>query len=928
MVARAGMVGRSASVVAWIAAWLTAASLAWLPGLVHADHSRLRLGVLSILPLQEDEQRWAPALQALQQALGDVELQVHFLRLPELETAVRTRRVDALITQPGHFVALRASDALSPALATVRFGYGTHSSALLGGVALVPADSPLQRWEDLRGRRVAIPSDRSLAGFYLQARELRHRGVDLADVRWVPIGLPQRQVVQAVLAGQADAGFVRDGEWERLLQSGDLAPGRLRVLQRQDLPGHPVAVSTPLYPGWAVAVLDNVDSATQRHLQRALLAVHDLPSRTPAAVVGFDPPMGYQAIEHVLRELRAPPFGVPQLTWRESLEIHAVPVAAVSAGMLTLGLLFALVWVQKRRLRAALQKQAALADELALTAKTFDSQQGVLITDAQGRIERVNHAFQTITGYSSEEAIGRTPGELLRSGRHDAAFYRAMWQALTEHGYWEGEIWNRRKNGDVYPEWLTISAVKDARGQVRHYVSIFSDISWRKQAEAQIENLAFFDPLTGLANRRLLLDRLQQAIRQARRNARWGAVLFIDLDFFKFINDTFGHDAGDAVLRAVGERIRATLREQDTPGRLGGDEFLVLLPATFERRDDAAVAAQAVADKLGAALREPIPYQGQNLTLTLSIGIALYGEECGDDHATELLKAADLAMYSVKQAGRNGVAFFDPEMEAAIRQRHQLQHDLARAIEAGELRVYLQPQVNAAGRIVGAEALVRWLRADGTLVPPGEFIPLAEETGLILPLGDWVLQQAAALLRRWQDDPELAGLYLSVNVSAKQFRDPAFGQRVQQALAQHGIPARLLELEITESVFLDDLESARTTLQALDAQGVSLALDDFGTGYSSLAYLAELPFDTIKIDQRFVARLGQHSRQDEAIITTIIALGRKLRMRVLAEGVETERQETYLLSHGCHLLQGYRYGRPMPVEQFETQARTQPRKPA
>ncbi|MCX7742907.1 MAG: EAL domain-containing protein, partial [Tepidimonas sp.] len=253
--------------------------------------------------------------------------------------------------------------------------------------------------------------------------------------------------------------------------------------------------------------------------------------------------------------------------------------------------------------------------------------------------------------------------------------------------------------------------------------------------------------------------------------------------------------------------------------------------------------------------------------------------------------------------------------------------DLAHAIEAGELRLYLQPQVDVRGRIVGAEALVRWLRADGTLVPPGEFIPLAEETGLILPLGDWVLQQAAALLQRWQDDPVLAGLYLSVNVSAKQFRDPAFGQRVQQSLEQHGIPARLLELEITESVFLDDLESARTTLQALDAQGVSLALDDFGTGYSSLAYLAELPFDIIKIDQRFVARLGQHSRQDEAIITTIIALGRKLRMQVLAEGVETEQQENYLLSHGCHLLQGYRYGRPMPVEQFEAQVRAQLHEP-
>ncbi|MFN4103583.1 MAG: putative bifunctional diguanylate cyclase/phosphodiesterase [Tepidimonas sp.] len=377
-------------------------------------------------------------------------------------------------------------------------------------------------------------------------------------------------------------------------------------------------------------------------------------------------------------------------------------------------------------------------------------------------------------------------------------------------------------------------------------------------------------------------------------------------------------------------RRRATARHAARAGhtgRLGGDEFLVLLPATHAGRDDAALAARTVADKLADALRQPMTYKTQSMGLTPSIGIALYGDDSGPADATELLKAADLAMYSVKQAGRNGVAFFDPEMEAAIRARHALQRDLAHAIEAGELRVYLQPQVDARGRIVGAEALVRWLRANGTLVPPGEFIPLAEETGLILPLGDWVLSQALALLARWQRDPALAGRRLAVNVSPAQFRDPGFGARVQGLLAQHGVDPQLLELEITESVFLQDLDAARSTLRTLDALGVSMALDDFGTGYSSLAYLAELSFDVIKIDQRFVVRLQHPNSTDEAIVTTIIALGRKLRMQVLAEGVETERQETYLLSHGCHLLQGYRYGRPMPVEQFETQARTQPREP-
>ncbi|TSE19854.1 putative signaling protein [Tepidimonas alkaliphilus] len=908
-----------------------AATCAWTllgltPRAARADPDELRIGVLAYRPREVEERAWAAVLQALQRRLPNLRLQARILDFPALDAAVRARELDVVITNPGHYVALRYSEGLSNALATVwRRRNGVVTEAF-GGTVVVRADSTLQRWEDLRRRRVGVPHEESLAGWHLQRFELRRRGLADDDIEWVRIGMPQDNVVLAVLHGQVEAGFVRDGVLEALQASGRIPAGQLRVLQPQTLPGYPVAVSTPLVPEWPVAVLPSVDDDTRRLLMLALLQLHDDPALQQGELAGFVPPQNYAAVELVLRELRVRPFGVPQLTWRETLERHAAALAAATAGMLALLIGVAVLGAQRRRVRQALRDKSALLEELAITAKTFESSQGVLITDAAGRIVRVNQAFQAITGYTASEALGRTPGELLRSGRQDTAFYRAMWQALAERGYWEGEIWNRRKDGGIYPEWLTISAVTDAHGQVRHYVAIFADISWRKQAEAQIENLAFFDPLTGLANRRLLLDRLQQAVHQARRSARWGALLFLDLDHFKTINDTHGHDVGDAVLRALGERLRATLREQDTPGRLGGDEFLVLLPPSWTCRDEAALAARVVADKLAAALRQPVLHQDRQLALTLSIGIALYGD--APVEATELLKAADLAMYSVKQAGRNGVAFFDPEMEAAVRQRHQLQLELARAIDTGALQLYLQPQVDAGGRLLGAEALVRWPREDGTLMAPGSFIPLAEETGLIVPLGNAVLQQAAALLQRWQSEAALAGLRLSVNVSARQFRDPQLAEHVRQVIEQHRIPPQLLELEITESVFLGDLEAARRTLQALDALGVSLALDDFGTGYSSLAYLAELPFDTIKIDQRFVARLGQHSRQDEAIITTIIALGRQLQMQVLAEGVETEDQERYLLHHGCHGLQGYRYGRPMPVGQFEALARAQPTPPA
>ncbi|MEW6694224.1 MAG: EAL domain-containing protein [Pseudomonadota bacterium] len=908
----------------WLVVWLVAG---W--GAAWAEHATLRLGILAYRPLEIEQRDWQPVLQALQQRLG-AQHPIEPLLLPydALDAAVRTRAVDAVITNPAHYVMLQATDGLSPPLATlVRRRHGIETRAF-GGTVLVRADSPLQRWEDLAGQRIGIVHMESLGGYNLQRYELHRRGVDLRRIAWVALGMPHDAVVQALLDGRVDAAFVRDGVLESMQAEGRIPPGHVRVLQRQDLPGYPVAVSTPLYPEWPVATLPHLDEDTGRWLVLALLNTRDAPELHSHVLAGFAPPANYTAVEQLLRTLRAPPFGVPQLTWQETVQRNARPLTLASAGAAALLGLVLLLASQRRRLRQTLRDKSALLDELEILAKTFHSGQGVVITDAAGRIVRVNRAFQAITGYTADEAVGRTPGQLLHSGRHDREFYRAMWDQLLRDGRWEGDIWNRRKDGKLYAEWLAISAVTDAVGKVRHYVAIFTDMTWRKEAEAQIESLAFFDPLTGLANRRLMLDRLQQALRLARRDARWGAVLFIDLDHFKAINDTHGHDAGDAVLRTVGERLRATLREQDTPGRLGGDEFLVLLPATQARRDDAALAARTVADKIADALRQPMTYKTQSMALTPSIGIALYGDDSSPADATELLKAADLAMYSVKQAGRDGVAFFDPEMEAAIHARHRLQRELAQAIESGELRLYLQPQIDGRGNTVGAEALVRWLRPDGTLVPPGQFIPLAEETGLIVPLGDWVLSQALALLAGWQRDPALAGRRLAINVSPAQFGDPGFGTRIQQLLAQHGVDPRLLELEITESVFLHDLDAARDTLRTLDALGVSLALDDFGTGYSSLAYLAELPFDVIKIDQRFVARLQQPSRQDEAIVTTIIALGRKLRMQVLAEGVETAQQEDYLVSHGCHLLQGYRFGRPMPIEQFETQLRAQPAAPA
>jgi diguanylate cyclase (GGDEF)-like protein/PAS domain S-box-containing protein len=893
----------------------------------HRTPQALRLGILIYRPLEVEQRSWRPLLQALDERLAPLTVEAQLLPYDELDTHISARRVDLVITNPAHAVMLAVREGASTPMATlVRRRRGIETTAF-GGVVLVASHSRLQHWRDLRGQRVAAVHQESLGGLHLQRFELHRRGVRDSEIDWVYTGMPHDRAVRAVLDDQADAAFVRDGVWEALQASGAVPPNRLRVLQRQDLPGYPVAVSTPLYPEWAVLALPHLDTAWRGLITQALLALRGDARLASGEIAGFTPALTYAPIERLLRELRAEPFGTPRLAWQENLRLNAPGWAAAAGGIVALGALAGWMAHQRRRLQGLLRDKATLLDELAVVAKTFDSAQGVLITDASGRIVRVNRAFTAITGYTEAEAQGRKPGELLGSGRHGADFYRAMWEALQRDGHWEGEIWNRRKNGEIYPEWLTISAVTDAVGKVRHYVAIFSDIGWRVQAEAQIQQLAYCDALTGLANRRLALDRLQQAIQSARRDGRWGAVLFVDLDHFKAINDVHGHDAGDAVLRVVAQRLRATLREQDTPARLGGDEFLVLLPAAHPSRASAADAARTVADKIVTGVTAPLELPGQHhpMRLTCSVGIALFGDDDAQAvDAAAVLRAADLAMVSVKQGGRNGVAFFDPEMEAAMRERQQRLDALRDAIDAGRLCLYLQPQVDAKGRIVGAEALVRWPQADGSFIPPSEFIPLAEESGLIVPLGQRVLAQALALLARWRDDPALSRLRLAINISARQFAQPDFANGLLQALRQAGVSPQRLEVEITESVLLGDIEQARRVLQTLDRHGLSLAIDDFGTGYSSLAYLAELPFDVIKIDQRFVARLQQHDRRDEAIVTSVIVLGRRLGMTVLAEGVETPAQAQYLLEHGCHQLQGYLYGRPMPVEAFEALVRERP----
>lgn len=551
--------------------------------------------------------------------------------------------------------------------------------------------------------------------------------------------------------------------------------------------------------------------------------------------------------------------------------------------------------------------------DLQIAAAAFEANEGIIITNDQLTILRVNQAFCAISGYSPEDVLGHHV-RILQSGRHPPDFYAAMWQRIDSDGYWEGEIWDKRKNGEIFPKWLTITAIKNSAGAVTHYVATQTDISERKLAEEEIHLLAFFDPLTRLPNRRLLMDRLEQAVTFSHRHGNCVAILFIDLDNFKTLNDSLGHAMGDLLLQQVADRLIRCVREDDTVARLGGDEFMLLLENLSHDCDEAASQVEQIGQKIIQSLGQPYQLQEQTYRSTPSIGATLFRRYQGP--VDELFKQADIAMYQSKKAGRNTLRFFDPHMQFLVNQRATLEIDLRHALERQEFCLFYQLQVDNGMQPLGAEALIRWQHPTRGLVFPNDFIPLAEETGLILNIGQWVLNTACAQLRQWQQDPRTRELVLAVNVSPRQLQDEHFINHVKNALTQHAAPAHLLKLEVTESALLDNIAVIAEKMRYLKNIGVQFSLDDFGTGYSSLQYLKLLPLDQLKIDRSFVRDL-ESDADDRTIVRTIINMANSLQLDVIAEGVENLSQQALLVSKGCFHFQGYLFGKPVPIKEFE-----------
>jgi len=552
--------------------------------------------------------------------------------------------------------------------------------------------------------------------------------------------------------------------------------------------------------------------------------------------------------------------------------------------------------------------------DLRIAAIVFEAKEGMIVTDANNIIIRVNTTFTTITGYTGKEIIGQTP-RLLKSGRHNATFYVAMWNSIHDTCAWEGEIWNKRKNGEVYPIYLTITAVKDSTGRIINYVATFNDITKIKQATDDIEQLAFYDPLTQLPNRRLLLDRLRQALSVSTRDRHVGALLYLDLDNFKMLNDTMGHDYGDLLLIDVAARIKSCIREEDTVARMGGDEFVVLIENISINMKNAVQKIAAIAEKLRATLATSYRIKNHEHYATPSIGVNLY--RGNEESVDTLLKRADMAMYQAKDSGRNTVRFFDNSMQLAVETNAALESDLRKAITNQELQLYYQIQMDNDHHPIGAEALVRWIHPERGLVLPSDFIPLSEKSSLILEIGHWVLDAACQQISAWSHSEQTRNFVLAVNVSAQQFKQPDFVEQVVNLIQKHRIDPAHLKLELTENIAMEELDFIEMKMLALrHVVGVTLSLDDFGVGYSSLSILRRLPIHQIKIDRSFVRNMIMNTA-DAVMVRTIITMAHNFGLHVIAEGVEVDDQLELLKKYGCMAYQGYIFSKPVPIDLFD-----------
>jgi diguanylate cyclase (GGDEF)-like protein/PAS domain S-box-containing protein len=906
--------------------WILAVCLLGAGG-AHALEA-VRIGVLAFQSKPDTLLQWTRTAQSLSQSLPDFRFEFVPLNYEELNLAAKEKRVDFVLTNPEHYVVMRNVFFLRPMVTLNTLVEGQVFNQF-GSVIFTRRDLPeIQTLSDVRGKKVAAVGLYSLGGFLIAADAFRLQHVDLRsnDVSALKfVGLPHTGVVEDVIHGHSDVGIVRTGVLEQMVRQGKLQLAQVRVLNAKSDGAFPLALSTDTYPEWPWAALPHTGDTLVKAVTLALLNIRPESEEARAGRYhSFSPPANYTPVEVLMRRLKVYPGVEVTPLWEELWEEYQSGIRAFAIGMALLVLAFAVyLWRKNRRLKRLTELYRDAQTGLQITSAAFASQVALIVTDAQTRIVRANDAFCSTMGYAEADLTGRTTSDL-RGDSVAPGTGRSVWSQLLAKGQWQGDLAIRRKDGHELPCRVTITSVQNDLSQRTGFVGTFVDMSEQIKTESEIRALAYYDTLTGLPNRRLFLEKLQTAMASSLQSGQLGAVLFIDLDHFKLLNDSHGHTIGDELLQAIARRLEHVGSERAMAARLGGDEFVVMLHALSTDPVAAMQSAMATARTLREAILAPYQLNANpgisndsgilRYSCSGSIGVALFGLQ--EEPLVEVLKRADVAMYQAKQSGRNTIRSFDPAGQEWLKANLALSNDLRSALSDGQLVLHYQLQIFADGRVAGAECLLRWQHPQRGMVSPAEFIGLAEESGAIVPIGEWVLQTACDTLARWERDEATQALTLSVNVSPRQFIEADFAPRLETLLLQSGARAERLVLEITEGIALENTDQVIKKMLGLRRLGIQFSIDDFGTGYSSLSYLHALPLHEVKIDRAFVNDLTENAGS-EAIVRAIIALGSSLQLQVVSEGVETQAQKDKLVAMGCTLLQGYWVARPMELAAFE-----------
>ncbi|MCK9337465.1 MAG: EAL domain-containing protein [Arcobacteraceae bacterium] len=870
-----------------------------------------KIGVLSFYNKAQTLESWNPTATYLSNQIPNSNFSIIPMSHEEIDSAIKNKQLDFVITNSGHYVVHQKNSNLFRIATIVKKEQNNFISEFGGVIVTLAKRADINKIGDLKNKKISAVGKHSLGAYQAQVKELIDANISYKDKNFIFTGLPQEKTLSLLFEDKVDVAFVRTGLLEELSSDNKLDLSKLKVINQIPDTKYPFSLSTKLYPEWPFSSMPHIDSITIKEVASALM---NMPSSNEAAVSGgysgWSTPLEYKVVRELLASLNLPPY---ERRMDFTLNDISVKYSNYILMLLIIGFIFTfyLIFITIRLYKTKQQLEIN-QNKLKLAASVYtNSQNGVMITDKNGVVEEVNSSFCNITGYTKEEMIGQN-ASILKSGRHDDEFYKTMWIDIRTKGYHKCEIYNAKKTGEIFPCILGISTLKDNKGKTKHLIGIFTDITQQKKYENELKFLVYHDSLTKLPNREFLMRRLEQVVAQsARKNLRF-ALLTLDLDHFKDINDSYGHLIGDEVLLEVSKKLTHRLRQEDSVFRLGGDEFSILLEH-IENYEDVSIVARDIIKLVNAGYKTK---SGIELRINASIGIAVYPNHGLD--AKQIFQNSDASLYLAKEQGRGVFAYYSDELTIAALKRVEIETKLRNALLKSELKLYYQPQYcMKTDKIIGVEALIRWQKSDGTLVPPLEFIPIAEQTGLISIVGEWVINEACRQLKKWIDDQIIVGEFtMAVNLSVKQFHHSDINKMIKTILSFHNVNPKYLEIEITESALVDKEEETIGILENLRAQGVRVALDDFGTGYSSLSYLKKFPLDMIKIDKSFVDDIP-HEKSDKEIAITIINIGHTFGFRVLAEGVENEEQLEFLKSQGCDVFQGYLRSKPLPADEIE-----------